>query len=320
MGYQDSSNLYAFCADDPVNCSDPTGNAGVKKGSVSFPDNPRPGETREQYVTRLTKSGQVSFVDAAMMGECYFTTQCGGAQITELAQQVDTRVKAQAKLMLTMEAVGLATVFTGGAAGQLVAAYGGGTLLATTVGGAVGGAAGQGTADVINGKRSSGADYAQSALFGIGGAYLGGAVMRGLDPGPLTVFRAPTPTIGSPAPLVNGRTVEAQQLTQLQLARNTDVWRPTAEDVESAAFKVIVGDPKYTRSGSLRGTIFDSMTGGYTEIKAGSSPLMSSYQLRLQVFRSLQTNTPYTIRTSRPVNPEFDEWLARWGATVEPFK
>ncbi len=191
LGYQDSSNLYAFCGGDPVNCSDPTGNAGVKKGSISYPDNPLPGETREQYVTRLTKSGQVSFMDAAMMGECYFTSQCGSARITEIAQQVDTRVKAQAKLMLTMEAVGVATVFTGGAAGGLVTTYGGGTLLATTIGGAVGGAAGQGTADLIRGKRSSGADYAQSALLGIGGAYIGGAVMGGVDPGPLTIFKAP---------------------------------------------------------------------------------------------------------------------------------
>jgi hypothetical protein len=98
------------------------------------------------------------------------------------------------------------------------------------------------------------------------------------------------------------------------------VWRPTAEDVDSAAFKVIVGDAKYTRGGLLKGTIFDSTTGGYTEIKAGSSPLVSSYQLRLQVLRSLQTNTPYTIRTSRPVNPEFEGWLTRWGAAVEPPK
>ncbi|MBW3565715.1 MAG: DUF2235 domain-containing protein [Acidobacteria bacterium] len=28
LGYQDSSNLYAFCAGDPINCSDPTGLAG----------------------------------------------------------------------------------------------------------------------------------------------------------------------------------------------------------------------------------------------------------------------------------------------------
>jgi hypothetical protein len=29
MGYQDSSNLYAFCGGDPVNCSDPTGEEGA---------------------------------------------------------------------------------------------------------------------------------------------------------------------------------------------------------------------------------------------------------------------------------------------------
>jgi RHS repeat-associated protein len=321
IGYDGgSSNLYAFCGGDPVNCSDPTGNAGVRKGSVSYPDNPLAGETREHYVARLTNSGEVSFSNAAMMGECYYTSQCGSAQITELAQRVDVRVKAQAKMMLTMEAVGIATVFTGGAAGSLVTTYGGGALLATTVGGAAGGTAGQGAADIISGKRSSGADYAQSALFGIGGAYVGSAIVRGVDPGPLTIFRAPTLPIGSPAPLVNGRAVEAQQMAQLQLAKNNDVWRPTDADIDSAAFKVIVGDAKYTAGGLRKGTIFDSTTGGYTEIKAGSSPLVSSYQLRLQVFRSLQTSTPYTIRTSRPVNPEFEDWLTRWGAAVAPLK
>jgi hypothetical protein len=30
MGYQDSSNLHAFCADDPVNCKDPTGEIGSR--------------------------------------------------------------------------------------------------------------------------------------------------------------------------------------------------------------------------------------------------------------------------------------------------
>ena len=27
MGYRDSANLYAYCAGDPINCSDPTGEA-----------------------------------------------------------------------------------------------------------------------------------------------------------------------------------------------------------------------------------------------------------------------------------------------------
>lgn len=31
LGYNDSSNLYAFCGGDPVNCTDPTGFAGKKK-------------------------------------------------------------------------------------------------------------------------------------------------------------------------------------------------------------------------------------------------------------------------------------------------
>lgn len=34
-GYVDSSNLYAFCGGDPINCSDPTGEAGVKETALS---------------------------------------------------------------------------------------------------------------------------------------------------------------------------------------------------------------------------------------------------------------------------------------------
>jgi hypothetical protein len=80
---------------------------------------------------------------------------------------------------------------------------------------------------------------------------------------------------------------------------------------------VIVGDPKYTRGGLLKGTTLDATEAGLLEIKHGSSVLDSSYQLRLQTFRSLTEGTPYTIRTTRPINPTFRDWLQRWGVKVE---
>jgi hypothetical protein len=39
--------------------------------------------------------------------------------------------------------------------------------------------------------------------------------------------------------------------------------------------------------------------------------------LRLMTYRSLIAAEPLTIRTTRPVVPAFQEWLDRWGVTVE---
>jgi len=86
--------------------------------------------------------------------------------------------------------------------------------------------------------------------------------------------------------------------------------------MDSAAFKVIVGEPKFTASGLPKGTIFDGTLGGNLEIKGGSSVLDSTYQLRLQTYRSLKTNTWLTIETTRPINPAFQSWLDRWGVSV----
>ncbi len=86
--------------------------------------------------------------------------------------------------------------------------------------------------------------------------------------------------------------------------------------MESAAFKVIVGDAKFTATGLPKGTIFDSVQGGLLEIKGGSSALKSTYQLRLQTYRSLQSRIPYTIDTTRPIDPAFRAWLDRWGVIV----
>jgi len=89
--------------------------------------------------------------------------------------------------------------------------------------------------------------------------------------------------------------------------------------VNSAAFKVIVGAPKYTSSGDLVGTIYDGLnTNGLAEVKTGSSVLDSSYQLRLQTYGSLINDTPLTIYTNRPVNSTFQQYLKNWDVGVQP--
>jgi RHS repeat-associated protein len=114
-----------------------------------------------------------------------------------------------------------------------------------------------------------------------------------------------------------GQVFETDVLAAQNLAKNTGVWRPTAAQIDSAAFKVVVGDARYTSTGLARGTIMDSVQGGFLEIKGGSSVLESTYQLRLQTYRSLIENTPLTIQTARPVGAEFGQWLNRWGVSVQ---
>ncbi|ESX11815.1 hypothetical protein X768_09720 [Mesorhizobium sp. LSJC265A00] len=113
-----------------------------------------------------------------------------------------------------------------------------------------------------------------------------------------------------------GVTHEAERLAQLGLTKNNAGWRPNQADFDSAAFKVIVGDAKFSRGGLPKGTIFDGMKVGNFEIKGGLSMLDSTYQLRLQTYRSLKTNMPLTIETTRPINPTFQNWLNRWGVLV----
>ncbi len=113
-----------------------------------------------------------------------------------------------------------------------------------------------------------------------------------------------------PSQLTAGQAWEAQRLATLGLSKNTGVWRPTLQQTESAAFRVIVGEPKFIRSGLPRGTILDASQGGLLELKGGTSVLDSSYQLRLQTYRSLMENRPLTIETTRPVNPNFGDWLS----------
>jgi hypothetical protein len=84
--------------------------------------------------------------------------------------------------------------------------------------------------------------------------------------------------------------------------------------MDSAAFRVVVGQPKFTRRGEAVGTIPDSIG---LEIKGGDSPLGSSYQLRLMTYRALIEDEPLTILTTRPVVQSFEDWLTRWGVGIE---
>jgi filamentous hemagglutinin len=96
--------------------------------------------------------------------------------------------------------------------------------------------------------------------------------------------------------------------------KGTTVWRPTPAQMNSAAFNVIVGRPKFTPKGDPVGVIVDSVG---LELKGGSSMLESSYQLRLMTYRALVLQEPLTIRTTRPINPTFEAWLGRWGVSID---
>ncbi|MFL6244945.1 MAG: Ig-like domain-containing protein [Thermoanaerobaculia bacterium] len=195
MGYQDSSNLYAFAGGDPINRRDPTGTDAVSMRGI-FVGSDASGrlkkvDYRKYYNGDVRALYQRLHADKVPMHlrdlivERVSHTDQGTARVAELAPQVVARVNAGVQLMLRMEVVGLATVATGGLAGAYVAGAGGGTLLVTTVAGAVGGIGGQAAADVYDGKRSSLADYGQAGLMGIGTAYIFAPVASALDAGPM---------------------------------------------------------------------------------------------------------------------------------------
>jgi len=165
----------------------------------------------------------------------------------------------------------------------------------------------------------SGTREAQAA-YEVLGAY-GRALSGRFAPGPAVgagEAGAAVEKSGSPSQLAAGRSWEEAELASLGKAKNTEVWRPTPEDIDSAAFKTVVGPAKYTPKGLPVGTSVDiAEAGGNVEIKGGTKVLESSYQLRLQTYQALKTETPLTIRTARPVNPTFADWLSRWGVNVE---
>ncbi|WP_430444412.1 hypothetical protein [Sphingorhabdus contaminans] len=119
-----------------------------------------------------------------------------------------------------------------------------------------------------------------------------------------------------PSQLARGAADEVTWLAENGLTKNNQVWRPLPADIDSVTFKAIVGDAKFTPGGKPVGTIFDVTEGGFTEYKSGKSMLESSYQLRLQTYRSVTTETPFSIVTSRPVNPRFQQSLDFWGVNV----
>lgn len=125
---------------------------------------------------------------------------------------------------------------------------------------------------------------------------------------------------GVPGQFARGAADEAAWLAENGLTKNNQVWRPAAADIESATFKAIVGEAKYTPGGKPIGTIFDVTKNGFTEYKSGASMLDPSYQLRLQTYRSVTTETPFSIVTTRPVNPRFQQSLDFWGINVVPPK
>jgi hypothetical protein len=121
-----------------------------------------------------------------------------------------------------------------------------------------------------------------------------------------------------PDALMCGQAAEALALEALKISKNKAVWRPTMEQIQSLAFKAIVGDPRFTTTGLARGTVLDSVESGFTEIKSGSSTLDSTYQLRLQTYRALAEKQPFTIYTNRPIDPQFGHWLNPRGVQIEP--
>ena len=125
------------------------------------------------------------------------------------------------------------------------------------------------------------------------------------------------PSAPIPASLASGQAAEARALEALHLSKNTEVWRPSSEQIASAEFRQIVGQPLFTARGLPRGTVVDSEAAGLAEIKSGRSILDSTYQLRLQTYRSVIEQQPLSLYTDRPVDIEFGHWLNPWGVKIE---
>jgi filamentous hemagglutinin len=100
--------------------------------------------------------------------------------------------------------------------------------------------------------------------------------------------------------LTAGRLAEAEQLDALGSTGKVS-FTPTQAQIDSAAFKVIVGDAKYTPSGVPVGTVYDATIGnGLGELKTGTSVLDSSYKLRLQTYGT-RAETVASRSSSNPV-------------------
>lgn len=60
MSYQDSSNLYVFCGGEPVNCSDPTGEAGWVNGSTALKIVEEAVEQGTRWTPRVITGGKAA--------------------------------------------------------------------------------------------------------------------------------------------------------------------------------------------------------------------------------------------------------------------
>jgi RHS repeat-associated protein len=111
---------------------------------------------------------------------------------------------------------------------------------------------------------------------------------------------------GAPAHLAAGKAAEQAHVAAKGMAPNIEgVWRPSLEQMQSAAFKVIVGEGKFTAGGLPTGVKLD-----------GASTLDSSYQLRLMVYRAVTKGEQLVLETQRPLNPTFRAFLERWGVQI----
>ena len=139
-------------------------------------------------------------------------------------------------------------------------------------------------------------------------------------PTPASLWPSPAPNSvrTMPPTLTLGHAAEMQALGALQISKNTEVWRPSPEQIGSRNFQTIVGAPHYTATGLARGTVLDSVAAGFAEIKSGGSILESTYQLRLQTYRSVVEKQPLTIYTSRPIDVGFGHWLNPHGVAIKP--
>ena len=126
--------------------------------------------------------------------------------------------------------------------------------------------------------------------------------------------------VKSTTPFEQGRIEEKIQIDADGRIKNTDTFRPTTEQINSAEFEEIVGNPKYTNTGKVKGTIVDMHGSTNVEIKSGKSPLNSSYQLRLQIYQSYIEGVPYELRTSRPVSKTLDDLITKYGGRITPMK
>jgi LysM repeat protein len=125
-----------------------------------------------------------------------------------------------------------------------------------------------------------------------------------------------------PSQLLRGQAVEAEQLA-LQGGGDfrKSLYRPSVEDININLFRQIVGEPKYTPSGLLRGTYPDFEDAFVVqEIKSGGSDLRDNYQMRLQLYKATSEGKNYMVNTSRPIEPGFADYLKQNGAIIKPLK